>query len=97
MFLNTSFLSTCNSEQEIISHIHTEHCIHIYLYNSVIYRTPCGNPIKRPVIPSDPSNVLAAVLKKRFAAIHSAIKTPEHHDNVSNSNESRVQQIIVLT
>jgi hypothetical protein len=79
----------------MISHIHTEHCIHIYsyLYNSVIYRTPGGNPIKRPITHSDPSNVLSAVLKKRFAAIHSAIKTPEHRDNVSNSNESRVQQI----
>jgi hypothetical protein len=81
----------------MMSHIHTEYCIHIYLYNSLIYRTPGGNPIKRPVTPSDPSNVLAAVLKKRFAAIHSATKTPKHHDNVSNSDESQVQQIIVLS
>jgi hypothetical protein len=74
----------------MMSHLHTEQYIHIYLYNSVIYRTPGGNPIKRPVTPSDPSNILAAVLKKRFAAIHSATKTPKHRDCMGNSDESQV-------
>jgi hypothetical protein len=66
------------------------------MYNSVIYRSPGGNPIKRPVTPRDPSNVLAAVLKKRFAAIHSATKTPKYRDKVSNGDESQVRQVIVL-
>ncbi|XP_033608570.1 mitochondrial fission regulator 1 isoform X2 [Cryptotermes secundus] len=46
-----------------------------------VERTPGGNPKRRPVTPSDPSNVLAAVLKKRFAAIHSATRTPKYQDN----------------
>jgi hypothetical protein len=66
------------------------HYIPIYVYNSVIYRSPGGNPIKRPVTPSDPSNVLAAVLKKRFAAIHSATRTPKYHKNVNKGEESQV-------
>lgn len=54
-----------------------------------VERTPGGNPVKRPVTPSDPPNILAAALKKRFAAIHSATKTPKHRASVCNSDVSQ--------
>jgi hypothetical protein len=63
-----------------VSHLHRTLYTYIYFYNSVICRSPGGNPIKRPVTPSDPSNVLAAVLKKKFA----------DRNDVSMGDESQV-------
>jgi hypothetical protein len=56
-----------------------------FYYTSLINRSPGGNPIRRPITPTSPLNILAAVLRKRFAAVQSVTPKPDYRDTINNN------------
>jgi hypothetical protein len=54
-----------------------------------VERSPCGNTVRRTRTPISPSNILAAVLRKRCAAVQSLTPKPDYHDPINNSCKSQ--------